>query len=391
MELELYRDFTEDEIKYLNTLSNEELEQVIARCEKEEQKRNTNQLNRKILINSLYGCLGNNFFRFYDLRNAEAITTYGQLAIRWIERKLNEYINNLVKTENVDYVCYIDTDSVYLNMEAVVNKVGMEKFRDTNHLIDFLDNLGQKKLEPYIDESYKELEQYMNNDHHLLLMDREAIFGAPLGSDGIGGFWTGKKRYALNVYDMEGTRYAEPHLKIMGLETQRSSTPLACQKSLKESIRRLLQEGESSLQNYFIQFKNEFKTIDYQEIAAVSSANNIAKNADSAGYPIKGAPYHVKGALAYNRIAKTDQSIPEIVEGEKVMVIPLRDRNPFNEACFAWPSGTQIPPVVEADVLKFMDINKLFDKTFVKPLASICEATKTDYEFRNNLFDMFDI
>ncbi|MGR2462580.1 DNA polymerase domain-containing protein, partial [Salmonella enterica] len=117
MELELYRDFTEDEIKYLNTLSNEELEQVIARCEKEEQKRNTNQLNRKILINSLYGALGNNFFRFYDLRNAEAITTYGQLAIRWIERKLNEYINDLVKTTGVDYVCYIDTDSVYLNME----------------------------------------------------------------------------------------------------------------------------------------------------------------------------------------------------------------------------------------------------------------------------------
>ncbi|UYD57507.1 DNA-directed DNA polymerase [Aeromonas phage B614] len=391
MELELFRDFNEVELGYLNTLSNEELQSIIAQCEKEEQKRNTNQLNRKILINSLYGALGNNWFRYFDLRNAEAITTYGQLAIRWIERKLNEYINTLVKTEGVDYVCYIDTDSVYLNMEAVVDKVGIEKFRDTNHLIDFLDNLGSKKLEPYIDESYKELEEYMNHDHHLLLMDREAIFGAPLGTDGIGGFWTGKKRYALNVYDMEGTRYAEPHLKIMGLETQRSSTPVACQKSLKESIRRLLQEGESSLQDYFKEFKEEFKTINYQDIAAVSSANNIAKNADALGFPIKGTPYHVKGALAYNRLAKTDPSIPALMEGEKVMVLPLRDRNPFNEACFAWPSGTAIPDAVAGDVLKYMDINKLFEKTFVKPLSSICEATKTDYEFRNNLFDMFDI
>lgn len=391
MELELFRDFNEAELEYLNNLTNEQLEDILAACEKEQQKRNTNQLNRKILINSLYGALGNNYFRYFDLRNAEAITTYGQLAIRWIERKLNEYINKLVGSEGVDYVCYIDTDSVYLNMEAVIEKVGIDKFSDTNKLIDFLDRLGQQKLEPYIDESYKELEAYMNHDHHLLLMDREAIFGAPIGSEGIGGFWTGKKRYALNVYDMEGTRYAEPHLKIMGLETQRSSTPVACQKSLKESIRRLLQEGESSLQEYFADFKKEFQKIDYQEIAAVSSANNIAKNGDAAGYPVKGAPYHIKGVLAFNRLAKTDTSIQAIAEGDKVMVIPLKERNPFNEACFAWPSGTAIPEQVKADVLKYMDTNKLFDKTFVKPLSSICEATGHDYEFRNNLFDMFGI
>ncbi|UOX40421.1 DNA polymerase [Aeromonas phage GomatiRiver_11] len=391
MDFELYRDFNPDELEYLNTLSTEELEALSKQCDKEAKKRDTNQQNRKILINGLYGALGNAYFRFFDLRNAEAITTYGQLAIRWIERKLNEYINNLVKTENVDYVCYIDTDSVYLNMEAVVNHVGIEKFRDTNHLIDFLDNLGQKRIEPYIDESYKELEAYMNNEHHLLLMDREAIFGAPLGSDGLGGFWTGKKRYALNVYDMEGTRYAEPHLKIMGLETQRSSTPAACRVSLKESIRRMVQEGESSLQEYFEVFKKEFKELDYLEIAAVSSANNIAKNQDAGGFPIKGTPYHIKGVLAYNRMAKQNPNMTLIAEGEKVMVLPLRPQNPFNEACFAWPSGTKIPPEVRDDVLKFLDINKLFEKTFIKPLKTMCDASSIDYEFRNNLFDMFGI
>lgn len=55
MNLELFRDFNDAELDYLSTLSSEELHSIIHQCEKEEQKRNTNQLNRKILINSLYG------------------------------------------------------------------------------------------------------------------------------------------------------------------------------------------------------------------------------------------------------------------------------------------------------------------------------------------------
>lgn len=246
-------------------------------------------------------------------------------------------------------------------------------------------------MEPAIDKAYQELKEYMNNREHLMFMDREAISGPPLGSKGVGGFWTAKKRYALNVWDMEGTRYDEPKLKIMGLETQKSSTPKSCQIALKESIRRILQEGEASLQEYFKEFEAEFRKQDYKKIAGVSSANNLLKYADAAGYPEKGCPYHIKGVLAYNRATKNIPGVTPIQEGSKIMMVPLKDQNPFDEKCFAWPSGTEIVAELREQVLHHLDYKELFNKTFVKPLSVYSDAAKLDYEKKASLEDFFDI
>lgn len=373
----------------LHTLSKDALNELLDKCERASIAGNTAQINRKLLINSLYGALGNVWFRYYDLRNASAITLFGQMAIQWIERKINEYMNSIVGTEDHSFVVAGDTDSVYICVDKLIEKVGESKFRDTNHLVDFLDKFGKEKLEPSIDKSFREMCEYMNNKEHLMFMDREAISGPPLGSKGVGGFWTAKKRYALNVWDMEGTRYAEPKLKIMGLETQKSSTPKACQKALKECIRRMLQEGEESLQAYFKEFEAEFKAQNYLTIAAVSSANNIAKY-DVAGYPGPKCPYHIRGILTYNRATKGMPNVRVITEGEKVMVLPLRAQNPFGDTCISWPSGSEITPEIRSDVLKWIDYPSLFAKTFTKPLSSFTESAKIDYEKRATLFDMFD-
>ena len=389
--VEVRHDFDEAFKSMLSELSKDALEKLLEECKDESILCNTNQLSRKVLINSLYGALGNPKFRFYDLRNASAITLFGQLAIQWIERKINEYLNELCGTTDFAYVRYCDTDSVYVLVNNVIDKVGGEdRFDDTEKLVDFLDNFGKHRMEPIIDKGYRELCEYMNNYEHLMFMDREAIAGPPLKSAGIGGFWTGKKRYALNVWDMEGTRFAEPKLKIMGLETQRSSTPKACQKSLKECIRRMLQEGEESLQEYYGIFEQEFRKLDYLDVAAVSSANNLQKYSDSNGYPIKGCPYAVKSVLCYNRNARKFGLDP-IREGEKVMIVPLKDRNPFGEICFGWLSGTRIPPEIESEVLKWLDWPLLFNKTFVKPLENITTAAKLQYEKVASLTDLFDI
>lgn len=282
-------------------------------------------------------------------------------------------------------------NSIYVYVDKVIEKVGgEERFESTEKLVDFLDRFGKERMEPIIDKGYRELCEYMNNYEHLMFMDREAIAGPPIRSEGLGGFWTGKKRYGLNVWDMEGTRFAEPKLKIMGLETQRSSTPKACQKSLKECIRRMLQEGESSLQEYYAVFEKEFRQLDYREVAVVSSANNIAKYSDSYGNPVKGTPYHIKGALCYNRQALA-KSMDPIREGEKIMILPLKAGNPFGEICFAWRSGTRIPNEFESEVLKWLDWALLFNKTFVKPLSNITEASKIHYEKVASLADLFDI
>ncbi|QPB12309.1 DNA polymerase [Providencia phage PSTCR6] len=299
-------------------------------------------------------------------------------------------MNKTLKTDKIPYVIAGDTDSVYVCTDKLVERVS-GKVKDTQHLIDFLSKFAKEKMEPSIDVAFQELCHYMNNKEHLMFMDREAIWGPPLNSEGVGGFWTAKKRYALNVWDMEGTRYDEPELKIMGLETQKSSTPKACQVALKECIRRMLQEGEASLQEYYTQFEHEFRKQEYKSIAAVSSANNLVKYNDGSGFPGKGAPYHVKGVLAYNRATKDLPGVTPIADGDKVMVLPLKEGNPFQEKCFAWPSGTEIPQEIRPLVMRWIDYKELFNKTFVKPLTSFTEAAKLDYEKKASLSDLFDI
>lgn len=278
-------------------------------------------------------------------------------------------------------------NSTYIAFDKVIDKIGEDKFRDTNHVVDFLNKLATEKLEPFIDESYKELEAYMNNQDHLMLMDREAIACAPLGSKGLCSFWTAKKRYALNVYDMEGTRYAEPKLKIMGLETRRSSTPAAMQSALEDCIRLMVQEGEEALQEYVSTFRARFDKMDYREVAKVSTANGIQVWSQN-GYPIPKCPAHIRGALCFNRNFTHLEGVDPISEGEKVMILPLVERNPYNEVWISWSSGTKLP---DETILRFVDWNALFQGTFIKPLTAMTEAAGIDYEHRASLADIFDI
>lgn len=389
-EINAYVDFDDNIKDKLPKLSKECLEKLKIECENAEMLGDTNQLNRKILINSLYGALGNIYFRYYDLRNATAITMFGQLALQWIERKINEYLNDMCDTQNHKYVIAGDTDSVYVCVDKVIEKVGIHKFKTTDQLVEFMNQFGKKKMEPYIDKSYRELQEYMNNPNHLMFMDREAISCPPLGSKGCGGFWKAKKRYALNVYDMEDTRYAEPHLKIMGMETQQSSTPIAVQEALEESIRRMVQEGEESLQEYYKKFESEYRKLDYLEISPVKTANNIMKYNDN-GYPGLKCPFHVRGVLTYLRATKGMPDVPNIDEGEKVMTLPLREGNPFNDYCISWPSGIQLPVEIREEALKWIDYQKMFEKTFIKPLTGMSKCAGMEHVKIASLFDMFDM
>ena len=383
-----YVQYTDEQKSGLAKYSELVLREMLRRCELAAILADTNQLNRKILINSLYGALGNIYFRYYDLRNASAITLFGQVGIRWIARKVNEYLNKVCGTDGHDFIAAGDTDSIYVSVDKVIEKVGIERFKTTDELVEFMHQFGKKKMEPMIDKAYRELFEYMNNKEHLMHMDREAISCPPLGSKGCGGFWKAKKRYALNVYDMEEKRYAEPHLKIMGMETQQSSTPKAVQAALEEAIRRMVQEGAESLQEHYKAFEKEYRQLDYKVIAEVKTCNDIGKYDDN-GYPGLKCPYHVRGALTYRR-ATDGFSVAPIMEGNKVMVLPLREGNPFGDKCISWPSGTELPLEIRQDVLAWLDHTTLFQKSFVKPLAGMSEASGLDYEEKASLMDMFD-
>lgn len=345
-----------------------------------ETQENIQQMVRKIQINSLYGALGNAFFRYYDERNAEAVTSFGQLAIKWVARDINAYLNKACGTIDADYVVYGDTDSVYISFDQLLKVLGKDTLPEQER-VDVLDKIGKAIEDKVINPSYDKLTEFMNNYEKQMFMDREAI--------ALTGFFIAKKRYALNVYDMEGTRYHEPKLKIMGIETQRSSTPQLAQRGLKECIRRILQESESSLQEYVTQMRTDWFNADYHDISYVSSANNLGKYSDSKGMPAKGCPGHIKGVLAYNRAAK-EYGFDAIQEGEKVALVKLREPNKYGTPVMAYPSGSDLPNNIDPEYLKGMiDYSLLYDEKFISPLSAICQAISWDYEQNFSLSSFF--
>jgi DNA polymerase elongation subunit (family B) len=238
------------------------LEKEIARC-------NNIQMARKIQLNSAYGAIGNQYFRYYKLANAEAITLSGQVSIRWIENKMNGFLNKILKTEEVDYVIASDTDSIYLNMGPLVDKFLSHKSDDKTKVVELLDKICEDKLEPFIERSYKELADYVAAYDQKMIMKRENIAER--------GIWTAKKRYILNVWNSEGVQYSEPKLKMMGIEAVKSSTPAPCRKMIKDGLKLMMSGTEEDVINFIDKCRKEFKSLPPEEIAFPRSVSDVLK------------------------------------------------------------------------------------------------------------------
>ena len=334
--------------------------------EKQIARYNNLQLAKKVTLNSAYGALGNQYFRFFDTRIAEGITTAGQLSIRWIENKINQYMNELLKTKNVDYVIASDTDSIYLNMGSLVNKL-YSNVHDTKKIIQFMNKVCEQKLQPFIHSSYDKLKEYMNAFEQRMEMKRESLADKAI--------WTAKKRYILNVYDSEGVTYAKPKLKIMGLEAVKSSTPAACRTKIKEAISIIMTQSETDLQQFIEKFRSEFKNLPVEDIAFPRSVNGLKEYSDSTSIFKKGTPIHVKGALIYNHVLKEkklNKRYQEIQEGEKIKFIYLKQPNIFNNNTLAFLSI--IPKQLNAG--QYIDYDLQFEKSFLEPLNIIISINK---------------
>lgn len=282
-------------------------------------------------------------------------------------------------------------NSIYVDLDNVVQPlIKKNVLKDTQHLIDIIDKFCENNLQKAINDGFEELFNYMNNYENLMHMDREVISCPELGSEGLGGFWTGKKRYALNVYDSEGTRYAEPKIKILGLETQRSSTPSIIREVLKGDIKAILQKGESALHKRYKDFKESYENYHYTDIADVSSVNDIEKYSIN-GEPAPKTPSQVSGVLLYRKLVSQNNikdALP-INDGSKVMIMPLMEQNPWQAKWFSWLSGTEIPKDLEDLVLPYFNYNHQFKKSYDKPLIAICEACNITNEKIARLSDLF--
>ena len=349
------------------------LQKEIARC-------NNIQMAKKISLNSAYGAIGNQYFRYYKLANAEAITLSGQVSIRWIENRMNQYLNKLLQTEGVDYVIASDTDSIYLNLGPLVTKFFSNKSGDKNEIVSILDKICQDKLEPFIDRSYQELADYVSAYEQKMQMKRENIADR--------GIWTAKKRYILNVWDSEGVRYAEPKLKIMGIEAVKSSTPGPCRTKIKDALKIMMSGNEDQMIDFIDSFRNDFKKLPPEEIAFPRSVSDVVKHKCPSRIYDKGTPIHVRGALLFNHHVKRmglDNKYSLIQNGEKIKYCYLSLPNPIHENIISFIQ--EFPH--EIGIGKYIDHELQFQKSFLDPLKSILDVIGWSVEKTVSLEDFF--
>ncbi len=321
---------------------------------------NNNQMVRKIALNSAYGALANQYFAFFSVDLAEAITTSGQLIIQWAEKTINDFMNKTLGTENEDYVIAMDTDSVYITMDKLVQQVLPEETNKTK-IIDFLNN-SEGMFEKVLAEGFDELADYTNAYQNKMEMGREVIADR--------GIWTAKKRYILNVHDDEGVRLRTPKLKMMGIETAKSSTPQWVRGKLTEAFNVVMSGQETDLWEFVEKARKEFRNLPPEEVAFPRGCKGLVQYADPSHIYSKGTPIHVRGSLLYNHHLKKkniDRRYENIKNGEKIHFSYLTTPNPINENVISFMNV--LPR--EFDLHRFIDYDMQFDKAFVEPLKVV--------------------
>lgn len=342
-----------------------ELEREISRLENK-------QMAIKILLNSLFGALGNKWYRYFDLRIAEGITLSGQLIIKWCERAINQEMNKLLGTDK-DYVIAIDTDSVYVNFSKFVEKFGPED------PTQFLSKVCEDHFKPMFAESMADLATKSNAYINRMVMDREVIADR--------GIWQAKKRYILNVHNSEGVQYAKPKMKIMGIEAIKSSTPEICRDKMRQAFVTMLSGDKQATQQFIQEFKQEFKQLRPEQAAFPRGVTTLDKWSDRRTIYAKGTPIHVRASLLYNHLLKHHslKQYEEIQAGNKIKWTYMLIPNPIRENVIAFPD--YLPQEFGLD--KYIDYNKQFEKTFLEPLEPILEAIGWQAEEQLTMDDFF--
>ena len=321
---------------------------------------NSKQMAAKILMNSLYGAMGNVYFRYYDIRIAEGITMTGQLIIRSVAKKLNEFVNSECKTNGIDYSFYADTDSTYITL----GNLDKETLKNETRLqtVDRLDNYCTTSIEPVINECCEDLSKYLNVYTPKISFKREVIADR--------GIWIAKKRYALNVYNAEGVTYDPPKLKILGMEIVRSSTPAPVRVALKEAVSIALTKDEATLKAYVQDLEKKWHKLNPEDIAFPRGINGLKEYSDSSSIFRKGTPIHVRGALIYNHLIASkglEKKYQPIQEGDKIKFLYLRQPNPLGTHVITFNNG--VPP--EFNLHDYIDYDTMFEKSFLEPLNSL--------------------
>ena len=340
-----------------------------------------NEQARKLLLNSGYGALANRYCPVYDLRLAESITKQGQLAIRWAGDVVNLNLNKMLKTDNVDYVVYTDTDSIYVKLEEVVDRMGYTD-KPTMEIVDMLDMFCIKKMQAIIDNGYESLAWHCNSYSQKMQMDREVISSSSI-------FCT-KKKYTMTVWDSEGERFVEPYIKMMGLDVIKSSTPEFVRVAMKKTITLMLNGDESDVQKYIKGFKKEFKKYNPEEIAFPKGVNNMEeKYCDGNGdlIPSVTVPINSRASMLFNKTLNDlgMDNYEHIMAGDKIKYIYLNLPNKLNSNVIGF---VDVLPK-EFGLHSKIDYDIMWEKVYEKPMRAIIELIGWSVKPRASLESFF--
>ena len=337
------------------------------------------QMAIKISMNSLYGATANKFFLYYIAEMAEAITTSGQLSIRYAQKSVNNYLNKVLKTDNVDYIYYIDTDSIYVNMGPLIKNVFGTTDIDLKTGEEFLDKVCKEKIEKVIEDGYAELAGYMGAYRNAMSMKREKITNKTL--------FIAKKRYIMNVLNSEGVHYEEPKVSVTGVESVRSSTPEICREKMRSIYKVIMNSTETETQAFIEEFRKDFYNLKPEHIGKTSGTDDIEKYMDGNSYK-KVCPIHVRGAILYNMFLEKSNltnSYEKIKSGDKVKFIYMKTPNPIRENIISFPGA--LPKEMKLE--DYIDYETQFEKVFLGPVKNILTAINWSSEKLDTLEDFF--
>ena len=352
----------------------------IKRLKREVNQLHNSQMSIKIAMNSLYGATANKYFLYYISEMAEAITTSGQLAIRYAQKSVNNYMNKVLGTKDKDYIIYIDTDSIYVNFGDLIQEVFGTKDIDKKQGEEFLDKICSTKIEQVIENGYLELQRQMGAYRNAMVMKREKITDRAI--------FVAKKRYILNVLNSEGVHYEKPKISVTGLESVRSSTPEVCREKMRSVFSVIMNGTESDVQIYIKDFRDEFKSLPVEAIAKTSGTDDIEKYKHPVTLFRKGCPIHVRGSIVYNHHLaqnKLSKRYPSIQSGDKVKLVYMKVPNPIQQNVISFPGV--LPE--EMELTKYIDYDTQFSKVFLTPIQGILDSLGWSSEKVDTIEDFF--
>ena len=339
------------------------------------------QYTAKIWLNSLYGALGCEYFRYYDTRQAEAVTLTGQVVIRWLEAGVNTMLNKTLETTDRKYVVYVDTDSLYIKLDLLVKKALPEA--DAQKVTNFVDKVATKVISPEITRKCAELAKYFNCPNPVMEMKREAICDKAI--------WLGKKHYVLNIWDLEGLRFQTPKVKIIGLAAIQSSTPKMSRDMQKKAIQCILSGTQDELRAFVLEYRAKFMAMTPKDVAFPRGVNGIGDyvvKGHSGDTYRKGTPIHVKGSIIYNsrvKELKLTKKYELIQSGDKIRFLYLKLPNKLGSPVVAFKGG--LPPEFELEGR--IDYETQFEKTFLAPVTELLDVVGWSMEDKPSLDSLF--